>query len=69
MKKPHLVVIQRTADGIALAGECSSCGIKYHFQVGGEQADNERKLQELFDQHFKHMCIFARTPAKPLPGS
>jgi len=57
MKKPHLVVIQRTADGIALAGECSSCGIKYHFQVGGEQADNERKLQELFDQHFKHVHL------------
>lgn len=49
LNKPELVI----EDDSKTIGHCSLCGPKAHFQVGGNPADNERKLRELFRQHVR----------------
>ena len=53
VNKPELQIVERANDGTPVAGECSECGTKAHFQVGGLSADNERKLKEAFRQHVR----------------
>ena len=49
-KKPELI-IDDELDGSPTRGHCSFC--PQVFQVGGLSTENERKLNELFQQHIR----------------
>ncbi len=63
MQKPHLISVERIHK-IPTIGGCSACP-EVRFQVGeliGRAEENEGKMRELFDAHFRevHLCEYTR---------
>jgi hypothetical protein len=59
MKKPHLVVTRRAGiPPMPIVGECSACGPKITFVMGGKSpSENASDLEAAFETHFKKVHL------------